>query len=106
MLNNRVLVQRVPYNSGGAVSGPITTQDSVLTLSGGGATVNLQHSNADETFTITVLPPSGGPPPAGGQQIVGGQSGRCLDAPASTNGTKIILWTCNGGAHQQWSQRS
>jgi hypothetical protein len=54
----RVIVQRIPYNGGGAVQGPVTIQNSVVTLSGNGTTVNLPHTNADETFTITLQPPS------------------------------------------------
>ncbi|MFC4110837.1 ricin-type beta-trefoil lectin domain protein, partial [Micromonospora zhanjiangensis] len=40
--------------------------------------------------------------------ITGQQSGLCLDANAAgtANGTKLILWTCNGGTNQQWSLRS
>jgi hypothetical protein len=32
------------------------------------------------------------------------QSGLCLDVTgaATANGTKVELWTCNGGANQQW----
>jgi hypothetical protein len=35
-------------------------------------------------------------------------SGLCLDAngAVTANGTKIILWSCKGGANQQWSLRS
>src|SRR5205085_8778751 len=38
--------------------------------------------------------------------ITGVQSGLCVDAngAATANGTKIILWSCNGGTNQQWSQ--
>jgi hypothetical protein len=105
----RALVQRVPYNGGGAVSGPVTTQDLVLTLSGGSATVTLPHSNADDTFTITVLPPSGGTSPspstptADGQQIVGAQSGRCLEVPSSGNGTQAQLYDCGAGTGQRFT---
>jgi hypothetical protein len=28
------------------------------------------------------------------------------NAAGTANGTKIIIWTCNGGANQQWSQRN
>ncbi|WP_390899416.1 hypothetical protein [Streptomyces mirabilis] len=30
----------------------------------------------------------------------------CLDACNATtnNGTSLVLWTCNGGTSQQWSQ--
>jgi hypothetical protein len=53
----RVIVQRIPYNGGGAVQGPVTIQNSVITLAGNGFTVNLPHNNADETFTITLQAP-------------------------------------------------
>jgi hypothetical protein len=38
--------------------------------------------------------------------ITGVQSGLCLDAngAATANGTKIILWSCNGQANQRWTQ--
>ncbi|MBP2707418.1 cellulose binding domain-containing protein [Microbispora sp. RL4-1S] len=55
----RVLTQRIPYNSGGAVTGPVTVQDTVVTLSNNGTTVNLPHTAVDDTFTITLLPPNG-----------------------------------------------
>ncbi|MEU5395434.1 RICIN domain-containing protein, partial [Streptomyces tibetensis] len=34
-------------------------------------------------------------------------SGLCLDANAAgtANGTKITLWSCNGGTNQQWNRR-
>jgi hypothetical protein len=40
-------------------------------------------------------------------EIVGASSGRCVDVPnaSQTNGTQIILWSCNGGSNQQWSLR-
>ena len=41
----RVLVQRIPYNGGGAVAGPVTVANSVVTLSNNAATVNLPHTN-------------------------------------------------------------
>jgi hypothetical protein len=36
------------------------------------------------------------------------QSGLCLDAngAATANGTKTILWSCNGQSNQQWSLRN
>jgi hypothetical protein len=100
----RISVQRVPYNGGGAVAGPVTVQDSVVTLANNAATVNLPHTAVDDTFTITVLPPSGTPPPTG-QQIVGGQSGRCLEVPNSTttNGTQVQLGDCGSATGQRWT---
>ncbi|TDB73799.1 RICIN domain-containing protein, partial [Micromonospora sp. KC723] len=37
--------------------------------------------------------------------IVGGQTGLCLDVNqgATANGTRVILWHCNGQANQRWS---
>ncbi|GAA4195290.1 cellulose binding domain-containing protein [Microbispora amethystogenes] len=58
----RVLVERVPYNGGGAVTGPVTVQNTVVTLSNNGTTVNLPHTAVDDTFTITLLPPDGSSP--------------------------------------------
>ncbi|MEV4624043.1 RICIN domain-containing protein, partial [Asanoa sp. NPDC049573] len=100
----RVVVERVPYNGGGAVAGRVTVRDSVVTLANNASVVNLPHTNADETFTITVLPPGDTPPPVG-QQIVGGQSGRCVDVPNSTttNGTQLQLWDCGTAAGQRYT---
>jgi hypothetical protein len=58
----RVLAQRIPYNNGAAVSGPVTVQDSVVTVSGNAATINLSHTTAQDAFTITLLPPDGSGP--------------------------------------------
>ena len=101
----RVVVQSIPYNNGGAVAGPSTVRDSVVTLSGNATTVSVAHTNASDTFTLTLLPPSGG---GGGQQIVGNQSGRCVDVPGATttNGTQVQLWDCNGQANQRWTLTS
>ena len=63
--NNRVRVvaERIPYNGGTAVQGPVTIQDTVITLSGNATTVNLPHTNANDAFTITLLPPGDTTPP-------------------------------------------
>ena len=47
-----------------------------------------------------VLPASADTP---GGQIVGGQSGRCLEAPSSANGTRTQLFDCNTGDGQRWT---
>jgi len=38
--------------------------------------------------------------------VTGVQSGLCLDVTgaATANGTKVELWTCNGGTNQQWTR--
>ncbi|MEV0200426.1 ricin-type beta-trefoil lectin domain protein [Nonomuraea sp. NPDC050691] len=98
----RVVAQRIPYNGGGAVSGPVTVQDSTITLSGDGTTVNLPHVSADDSFTITLLPP--GDPPAT-QALRGVGSGRCLDVAGASqaNGAQAQIWDCNGQPNQQWT---
>jgi hypothetical protein len=103
----RVVVERIPYNGGGAVTGPVTVQDSVVTLSNNGITVNVPHNNVDETSSITLLPPGDGPAPVG-QQIVGAQSARCVDVPNSTttNGTQVQLWDCGTTTGQRWTYTS
>src|SRR4051812_41010033 len=99
----RVVVESIPFNNGGAVQGAVTGQNSMVTLSNNGTTVNLPHTNINDTFTITLLPPTGGG--GQGQQIVGAQSGRCVDVPNSstTNGTQVQLFDCNGATNQAWT---
>jgi len=48
-----------------------------------------------------VIPPAAAAAQDG--QIVGGQSGRCLDAPSSANGTQTQLFDCNSGDGQRWT---
>lgn len=100
----RVIAQRIPYNSGGAVQGPITIQNSIVTLSGNATTVNLPHSNADETFTITVVPPSDG----GFQSVAVAQHSQlCLDNTnlSTANGNGQQQYYCEGGDQQLWNFR-
>jgi endo-1,4-beta-xylanase len=44
------------------------------------------------------------PSPSGAIRNVG--SGRCLDVPGNTtaNGTTLMIWSCHGGANQQWTR--
>jgi hypothetical protein len=100
----RAIVERIPYNGGGAVAGPVVVQDTVVTLSNNGTTINLPHNNADETFTITLLPPTGGGTSTGELRAVA--SNKCLDVPSATTtaGTQVQIWDCNGGANQRWTR--
>ncbi len=54
----RVVVEHIPDNDGAALEGPITIEDSVVTLSGNATTVNLPHTVINDAYTITLLPPS------------------------------------------------
>ena len=50
-------------------------------------------------------PPPTSPPPTGSTStLVSAASGRCLAAPngATANGTKPVIWDCNGGSNQRW----
>ncbi|MEV4516828.1 RICIN domain-containing protein [Dactylosporangium sp. NPDC049525] len=100
----RVLVQRIPYNGGGAVQGPVTVQNSVVTLSGNATTVNVPHTAVDDTYTITLLPPSD----TGFQTVAVAQhSQQCLDnANLSTaDGNRQQQFYCEGGDQQLWNLR-
>jgi Ricin-type beta-trefoil lectin domain-like len=100
----RVIAQRIPYNGGGAVQGPITIANTVVTLSGNAATVNLPHTNVDDTFTITLLPPSDG----GFQTVAVAQhSQQCLDntSLSTADGNQQQQFTCEGGDQQLWNFR-
>ncbi len=100
----RVLVQRIPYNGGGAVAGPVTVQNSVLTLSGNDVTVTVPHTNVDDTFTITLLPPSDG----GFQSVAVAQhSQQCLDNTdlSTADGNRQQQFPCEGGDQQLWNFR-
>lgn len=100
----RVVAQRIPHNGGGAVQGPITVGNSVVTLSNNATTVNLPHTNADDTFTITLLPPSDG----GFQSVAVAQhSQMCLDNTdlSTADGTQQQQFYCEGGDQQLWNFR-
>lgn len=100
----RAIVQRVPYNGGGAVQGPVTVQNSVVTLSGNGATLNLPHTSSDDTFTITLVPPSDG----GFTSVAVAQhSQQCLDNTGLNTGDGNVQqqFSCEGGDQQQWNFR-
>ena len=100
----RVIVQRIPYNGGAAVQGPVTIQNSVVTLSGNGTTVNLPHTNADDTFTITLQSPSD----SGFQSVAVAQhSQQCLDntSLSTADGNQQQQFSCEGGDQQLWNFR-
>ncbi|WP_248963864.1 RICIN domain-containing protein [Sphaerisporangium perillae] len=104
----RVLAERIPYNGGGAVTGPVTVQNSVVTLSSNGTTVNLPHTAIDDSYTITLLPPSSDPGNGSTSVFRNVNAGRCLDVPnaTTTNGTQLQLWDCGTGNNQQWTLTS
>jgi glucose/arabinose dehydrogenase len=73
---------------------PAGTVTLYLTFSGGSGTL----FDVD-AFTF-------GTPPAGVISRITGIGGKCVDVNggSSADGTKIQLWTCNGGTNQQWTR--
>lgn len=87
----------------GAVVGTVT--DSTFPAGqvgfGGSQGQTAQYDN------LTVTPGDGGSPGTTGV-LRGVASSRCLDVPnaSQTDGTQLVLWDCNGGANQQWTNTS
>ncbi|MBN6042237.1 PQQ-dependent sugar dehydrogenase [Amycolatopsis sp. 195334CR] len=78
-----------------ALSGvPAGTTTLYLTFSGGSG------------FLFDVDAFSFGTPSSGGPASITGVGGKCVDVNGSgtADGTKVQLWTCNGGANQQWTR--
>ncbi|MFC0527354.1 RICIN domain-containing protein [Phytohabitans kaempferiae] len=100
----RVRVQRIPHNGGGAVQGPVTIQNAVVTLANNGTTVNLPHSNANDSFTVTVLPPSDN---SFQSVAVAQHSQQCLDNAdlGTADGNLQQQFYCDGGDQQLWNFR-
>jgi hypothetical protein len=100
----RIRVQRIPYDNGGAVAGPATVQDRVVTLNGNAATVNIANSTITDAYTITVLPPADS---TFSSVAVVQHSGQCLDNTdlRTTDGNQQQQYYCEGGSQQQWTFR-
>lgn len=97
----RVLVQRIPYNNGGAVPGPVTVSNTVVTLAGNSTTVNIPRTNNDDGFTITVLPPSD---TSFSSVVIAQHSQQCLDDTnlSLADGAVQQQYLCEGGNQQEW----
>ena len=95
----RAVVQRVPYNSGGAVAGPETISDTTLNVSNNAASVSLPWTNAKDGYTVTLLPPSN---TTISTVAVSENSGQCLDDTnlSTANSTQYQQWYCEGGYQQ------
>ncbi|MFE8950513.1 RICIN domain-containing protein [Streptomyces sp. NPDC007856] len=95
----RAVVQRIPYNSGAAVTGPTTISDSTLTVSDNAASVSIPWSNAKDGYTVTLLPPSNA---TISTAAVSENSGQCLDDTnlSTADGTQYQQYYCEGGYQQ------
>jgi hypothetical protein len=104
------------FNRSGSTAN-ITANWSAIGLASGSATVRDLWARADRgSFTSsytasvpshgTVLLKIVGTTGTGGHtgRIVG-LAGKCVDVTggSTTNGTRVILWTCNGGTNQNWT---
>jgi hypothetical protein len=88
----------------GTVAAPGTNSWHNLALTFSGSTITAQIDGATVT-TVTDTAWSVGQVGFGTSQV-GVGSGRCLDVPGQvqTNGTQEVIWDCNGGINQQWTQ--
>ncbi|SDO80853.1 Ricin-type beta-trefoil lectin domain-like [Streptomyces sp. cf386] len=95
----RAVVQRVPHNNGTAVTGPETISDTTLAVNGNAASLALPWSNANDGYTVTLLPPSN---TAVSTVAVSQNSGQCLDDTdlSTANGTQYQQYDCEGGYQQ------
>ncbi|MBW8801562.1 MAG: RICIN domain-containing protein, partial [Streptomyces sp.] len=95
----RAVVQRVPYNNGGAVAGPETISDTTLNVSNNAASVSIPWSNAKDGYTVTLLPPSN---TTVSTVAVSENSGQCLDDTnlSTADSTQYQQWYCEGGYQQ------
>ncbi|MFJ9631832.1 RICIN domain-containing protein [Streptomyces sp. NPDC101175] len=95
----RAVVQRIPYNSGGAVAGPVTVSDTTLSVSGNAASVSVPFTSAKDGYTVTLLPPSN---TTVSTVAVSENSGQCLDDTnlSTANGTQYQQYYCEGGYQQ------
>ncbi|MEU9448647.1 RICIN domain-containing protein [Streptomyces sp. NPDC048277] len=95
----RAVVQRVPYNGGAAVTGPVTIADTTLTVSNNAASVSIPWTNAKDGYTVTLLPPSN---TTVSTVAVSENSGQCLDDTglSTADGTQYQQYYCEGGYQQ------
>jgi hypothetical protein len=92
------------WNSGNLADSRYVWQP--LTVNGTSASISCQSSWTIDAATGTVGGGSGGGTGTGVVRGVG--SNRCLDVPdhATANGTRTVIWDCNGGSNQSWTYTS
>ncbi|MEH1130125.1 ThuA domain-containing protein [Micromonospora sp. CPCC 206061] len=80
-----------------------TNTDPLRSLTSGYIGIQNHGTGDDVSFRNIRIKESGGTMPRVGP--ITGVSGKCVDVSggSSADGTKIQLWTCHGGASQQWT---
>ncbi|MGA5302053.1 glycoside hydrolase family 27 protein [Nucisporomicrobium flavum] len=108
------------FNQGSGTT-TVSTTAAAVGKSGSSFTLTDAWSGATSTSTGTISASvpghgtvvyrvSGGgtttPPTSSTTTLVSAASGRCLDVPnsATANGTQPVIWDCNGGTNQRWTQ--
>ena len=51
-----MIVQRVPDNNGGAVTGPVTMTDQTVIVTSNAVSLSVPWTSARDGYTVTVLP--------------------------------------------------
>ncbi|AUG81788.1 beta-xylosidase [Kitasatospora sp. MMS16-BH015] len=100
----RAILQRIPNNSGGAVTGPVTVSDQTLAVNNNAASVTVPWTDAADGYTVTLLPPSN---TTVSTVAVAQHSGQCLDDTnlSTTDGTQYQQYSCEGGYQQMLDLR-
>ena len=95
----RAILQRMPYNGGAAVTGPQTVSDQILTVSNNATSVSVPYTNAQDGYTITLLPPSN---TTVSTVAVNENSSQCLDDTnlSTSAGMQYQQYYCEGGYQQ------
>jgi hypothetical protein len=84
---------------------------AITSLAGSGTNLSLSLTNQSGLDRLQYgwgIGSNTGGGTGGGVLLRGVGSNRCLDVPnqATTNGTLLQIWDCNGGANQQWNYLS
>ncbi|HEX5205729.1 glycoside hydrolase family 27 protein [Paractinoplanes rhizophilus] len=105
------------FNQGGGTT-TVSTTAAAIGKTGSSFTLRDAWTNATSTSTGTIsasvpghgtvvyrVSGGGTGTPSGATTLVSAASGRCLDVPNSNtaNGTQPVIWDCNGGANQRWT---
>ena len=93
-----------------AINGTNVTTVNDSTYASGMVGFGTSGYQTDQFDNLSVTPVGGSTGGGGstGPITAGDDSSQCIDdnGQSTANGTKIQLWTCNGGANQQWTVES
>ena len=98
----RAVVQRVPWNNGGAVQEPTTIADTTVMVTNNATSVVLPFTDARDAHPVTLLPPS---KTSLETVAVAQHSQLCLDDTnlSLVDGTQMQQYQCEGGYQQMWT---